>query len=182
MIFKAFFVSLQSRKDEETDMMQVRKSLVGDIDRLLQLMEAAKGIMRNDGNMTQWADGYPQREVIEHDIAQGHSYVCVENDTVVATFVFMPGPEPTYSHIEDGAWIDDVKPYYVIHRVASTPDSHGVFKAMMEHCLQYTDNIRIDTHRDNRIMRHCFERNGFRYCGIIHIRNGEERVAYQRLG
>lgn len=30
-----------------------------------------------------------------------------------------------------------------------------------------------------RIMQHCIRKAGFRYCGIIHLANGDERLAYQ---
>lgn len=161
--------------------MQIRKAVMDDMERLMQLMEAAREIMQGNGNPTQWADGYPQREVVERDIEQNHCYVCVDNGVVVGTFVFMQGPEPAYHQIEDGAWIDDRRPYYVVHRVASTPESRGVFAAMMEFCWTHSHNIRIDTHRNNHIMRHCFQRHGFAYCGIVRVRNGEERLAYQRV-
>jgi len=42
-------------------------------------------------------------------------------------------------------------------------------------------NIRIDTHKDNRIMQHNIEKHGFTYCGIIYLANGDERLAYQKL-
>jgi hypothetical protein len=31
-------------------------------------------------------------------------------------------------------------------------------------------------------MQKCILRAGFTYCGIIHIADGSERLAYQRLG
>lgn len=40
-------------------------------------------------------------------------------------------------------------------------------------------NLRADTHRNNRTMRHLLEKSGFRYCGIIHVADGSERLAYQ---
>ena len=43
------------------------------------------------------------------------------------------------------------------------------------------DNIRIDTHRDNKPMRHLLEKYGFTYCGIIYLLNGDERL-YCREG
>ena len=52
---------------------------------------------------------------------------------------------------------------------------------MMEYLDTLTDNIRIDTHRDNKIMQHNLAKYGFEYCGIIHIASGAERLAYQRL-
>ena len=34
--------------------------------------------------------------------------------------------------------------------------------------LAQYDSIRIDTHRDNSVMRNALLREGYRYCGIIH--------------
>jgi len=56
-----------------------------------------------------------------------------------------------------------------------------VFKTMMQYLENITDNIRIDTHKDNHIMQHNLARFGFQYCGIIHIASGAERLAYQRV-
>ena len=35
---------------------------------IMQVMDAAKGIMRQSGNMHQWGDGYPSEAVITADI------------------------------------------------------------------------------------------------------------------
>ena len=96
----------------------------------MTVLEAAKGIMRADGNMHQWADGYPSTQVIQDDIDKQQGYVLEEDSRVVGYFTFMPSPEPTYSTIYGGAWLDDERPYHVIHRIASLPDVHGVFTAI----------------------------------------------------
>ena len=70
---------------------------------IMQVMDAAKKIMRQSGNMLQWGDGYPSESA-----------------------------------------------------------------------------IRIDTHRDNKIMQHNLLKYGFTYCGIIYLANGDERLAYQK--
>jgi len=80
-----------------------------------------------------------------------------------------------------GHWLDDTQPYYVIHRVASLPDAHGVMHDLLGYCLKLTSNIRIDTHRDNHIMQHCLSKAGFTYCGIILLLDGDERLAYQKI-
>jgi hypothetical protein len=51
----------------------------------------------------------------------------------------------------------------------------------MDYCFSQDPNIRIDTHRDNKIMRHLVEKHGFAYCGIIYLDNGDERLAYQLI-
>ena len=47
--------------------------------------------------------------------------------------------------------------------------------------LAQYDSIRIDTHRDNSVMRNALLREGYRYCGIIRCWNGSERLAYQLI-
>ena len=103
-------------------------------------------------------------------------------------FAFLPSPEPTYAKIYDGEWIDDVKPYHVVHRIASYPDAHGIFSSIMDFCFSHDTNIRIDTHRDKtmvstnrQIMQHNILKHGFTYCGIIYLQSGDERLAYQKM-
>ena len=109
--------------------MIVRKATIEDIPRILEVCEQAKAIMRSDGNLQQWTDGYPSEEVIRKDIA----------------------------------------------------NSHNVADTCFSYCWGCIQNLRIDTHRDNRIMRHCIEKTGFKYCGIIYLENGDERLAFQKI-
>lgn len=163
--------------------MLIRKATPNDLPRMMQLFEEAKGIMRRSGNLHQWTGGYPSEQQISQEIADGNSYLCIEPATqqVVATFAFILTGEPTYARIDGGEWLDDERPYGVIHRLASTPTSHGVAVHVFDWCLERCRNLRIDTHRDNRIMQHLLLKYGFSYCGIIYLRNGDERLAYQRL-
>lgn len=159
----------------------IRAAVAADTEAIMAVLEAARGIMRASGNPSQWPDGYPTRAMIEKDIAGGHGYVVVDSQSTVGYFAFIPSPDPTYSIIYDGAWIDAHSPYHVIHRIASYPHAHGIFASMMEFCLQRDKSLRIDTHRDNKIMQHNLQKHGFTYCGIIHLLNGDERLAYQRI-
>ncbi len=154
----------------------------------MQVMEAAKKIMRSSGNMHQWGEGYPSEVVITNDIEKHGGYVIEEGDVndqstgrIVGYFAFLPSPEPTYSKIYDGKWLDGTQSYHVVHRIASYPDVHGIFKDIMEFCFSHDANIRIDTHKDNRIMQHNIEKHGFTYCGIIYLANGDKRMAYQKI-
>lgn len=162
-------------------MYRIRKATMADVPVIMRLIDEARGIMRSCGNMNQWIDGYPDLATIENDINNRQCYLCVEQGgNIVASFAFIPGPEPTYAKIYEGRWLDD-KPYYVVHRLASTAASHGVFDVVMDYCMDVAGNVRVDTHRDNAIMRHVIERYGFKYCGIIYLLNGDERLAYQLM-
>ena len=161
---------------------------------IMKVMDAARKIMRQSGNIHQWGEGYPSEDVIISDMDKHGGFVIEEGDgenlssdgeapspkKIVGYFAFLPSPEPTYSKIYNGEWLDDVKPYHVIHRIASYPDVHGIFNDIMDFCFSHDVNIRIDTHKDNRIMQHNIKKHGFTYCGIIYLASGDERLAYQK--
>ena len=158
----------------------IRHASMADLPVILDLRDQAREIMRSYGNVNQWPEGYPLQEKFENDIEQGHSYVMMDGKgEIVGTFAFIPGPDVTYKVIYDGQWLDD-EPYYVIHRIASTPGSHGILDALLDYCEALSPNIRIDTHEDNIIMRKGLEKRGYQYCGIIHLLNGDERLAFQK--
>lgn len=147
----------------------------------MRLIDASRLTMRQSGNAKQWPDGYPSRAVVEDDVRRADCYlICAVDGLPVGSFVVREGPDPSYSRLYGGRWVDDERPYRVVHRLTSLPTAHGVFGAMMSFCRSLTDNLRMDTHRDNRVMQHLLLKHGFQYCGIIHLQsNGEERLAYQ---
>ena len=160
---------------------QIRIARPEDLPAIMTVIQAAKGIMRRSGNFNQWKDGYPSASVITDDIRRGVGCVVLDDDAISGYFAFIPSPEPTYAQIFDGQWLDASAPYHVIHRIASTPDSKGVFTSLMDWCFSQEGNICIDTHRDNHIMQHCITSYGFTYCGIIYLASGDERLAYQMI-
>ena len=163
-------------------MITIRKTKPEDLAVVMEVFEEGKRIMRKAGNMKQWTGGYPSAELIEKDIRNGNSYVCLdEEERIIGTFAFIPGKDPTYTHIYEGQWLDDTLPYATIHRLASTEASKGVAAACLNWCFRQMPNLRADTHRDNLILQHILTKHGFRYCGIIYLLNGDERLAYQKI-
>ena len=156
----------------------IRKTKQEDIPRLMEIFAEARRFMAYTGNPEQWAEDYPGRELLLKDISRSDSFVVQAGKEVIATFVLRAGEDPTYSVIYDGEW-PDAGPYATIHRIASDGSRKGIFHLVMKFALKNYDSIRIDTHRDNRIMRNAILREGFRYCGIIRCWNGTERLAYQ---
>lgn len=159
----------------------IRQATMDDLPTILSLRDQAREIMRSYGNTYQWPDGYPRNDMFKKDIELGGSYVMAdETGAIVGTFALLPSPEVTYNVIYDGQWLND-KPYHVIHRIASTPDSHGILDAVLDFSEAMAPNIRIDTHEANVIMRKGLEKHGYQYCGIIHLLNGDERLAFQKV-
>lgn len=161
--------------------MEIRPATPEDIDTILRIIDEARTIMRESGNMTQWSDGYPSREIILSDIALDQAYVCTVGPETVGYFCFIKGddPDPNYSVIEAGQWLDDL-PYGVIHRLASGRQVKGIAQAAFDFAFSQINNIRVDTHRENLPMQHYLKKNGFVYCGIIHVSDGTPRDAFQK--
>ena len=158
--------------------LSIRKSAPEDIPEMLEIFAAARRFMAGTGNPDQWSEDYPGEELLKSDIASGDSHVILSEGRIVATFVLRPGNDPTYDTIYDGNWPNNL-PYATIHRIASRGERKGMLHAAMQYALERYSAIRIDTHRDNTVMRNAIAKEGFTYCGIIHCWNGTERLAYQ---
>jgi len=158
---------------------RVRAAVPEDIPAIMQVLADGRATMRADGNLNQWVKGYPSEETIREDIRNGWGFaVCGDGSQIDGYFALIQGVEPTYLKIYEGAWLND-GPYGTIHRMAARHGAHGIFAAAMEFAAGRCSNIRIDTHRDNRIMQHNILAHGFSYCGIIYLSDGAERLAYQ---
>lgn len=159
--------------------MKIRKTTEKDFPQVVKMYEDARNFMAAHGNPDQWGRTKPELSVIVNDINEGCSYVLEDEGKLLATFYFRSGPDPTYSVIEDGQWLND-KPYSVIHRITSTGKVKGSASFCINEALKKSGNLKIDTHEDNYIMQNLLKKLGFTYCGIIYVEDGSKRLAYQK--
>lgn len=160
--------------------MIIRKAEKEDIESIQKVLAAAKAFMESTGNYSQWnAQDYPGNSV-PGDIEKGTGYVLENAGEIHGYFAFIIGEDPCYRKIE-GKWTDDKLPYAAIHRVASDGSCHGVLEAILDFGFGIINNIRIDTHEDNKPMRYKLEKNGFTYCGTVWMADGTPRRAYQKI-
>jgi RimJ/RimL family protein N-acetyltransferase len=160
--------------------MEIRKTEKSDIKRMMEIYEYAKEYMQENGNKNQWTEGYPQQKLIEDDIKKGNSYICIDENEIIGTFYFGQEIELTYKLISNGKWMND-ETYGVIHRIAVSRNKKGIATYCINWCFELCGNIRIDTHRENIPMQKTLEKLGFKYCGVIHLNNGDERIAFQKI-
>ena len=102
--------------------------------------------------------------------------MCLDS-TIEGVFALIPGEDPTYRYIENGAWHSS-RPYATIHRLASRGTTRGIAKACFDFCLERSSYLRIDTHEDNRPMQQAVTRCGFQKCGTIYLTDGSPRIAF----
>ena len=173
--------------------MQIRKTTVGDIDAVMSIIEEARRTIAALG-IDQWQNGSPNRAMIEEDISLGRGRAVTLNGEIVGTFALIFDGEPTYKIIEQGAWSFPDRTdtgewsYLAIHRVAISVASRGT--GVSTAIIRYAEDtaraygrssLRIDTHEGNVVMRRMLEKHGFVCRGVIHLENGDPRVAYEKL-
>ena len=159
--------------------MQIRKSTLADLDTILKMYEDARSFMAVHGNPLQWGNSYPPKALVAQDIEEGNSYVCQDSGKIAATFYYREGRDDTYAKIYEGQWLDD-SPYGAVHRITSNGALKGAASFCIAWALRQCGNLRIDTHRDNIVMQHLLDKNGFSYRGIIYVADGSQRLAYQK--
>ncbi len=159
--------------------MKIRKTTLNDLERVMEIYDLARDFMVRTGNPNQWKTHKPQKELIVKDIEKEQSFVCIKDEKIIGVLAFIYGEDPTYRVIYDGQWLND-EPYAVVHRIASSGEAKGTGTFMMKWAESQFPHIRIDTHRDNRVMQNMLKKLGYTYCGIIHLEDGDERLAFEK--
>lgn len=160
--------------------LQLRHATMTDLPAIHALFVQAQAYMFREGNIEQWRR-LPARSVLEADIAKNELYVYTQSvageEVLEGTFVLQQGSVPAYEKIEQGTW-PTKGPYVSLHRVVSSGHVKRLFDRMCAYAFTMADEVRIDTHEKNISMRRALRRNGFTYCGIIHLPDGGARRAY----
>jgi len=166
--------------------MHFKLSSRDDIPKIMTIIKQAQESFKQAG-INQWQNNYPNETSIQKDIELGESYVVLDNELIIGTFALSYRNESTYDIIYDGSWLSN-EHYAVIHRIAIESSYKGkgvstlVFKEVEKWCLDKNiHSIKIDTHNDNQAMRKLLEKNGYSYCGIIYLVDGNKRLAYEKL-
>lgn len=160
--------------------MHIKIATIKDINVILDIYTVAKQFMDATGNCNQWSERYPPKELILSDIKNKSCHLCVSDEGhLLGVFYFSIENDPTYSAIYNGHWLND-EPYGVIHRMASNRRQSGIADFCLKWCFIQCKNIRVDTHKDNKVMQNILRKNGFVPCGTICIKDGTERIAFHK--
>lgn len=166
--------------------MELRKSVPPDLLPIMSIIDEAKNYFCKNG-IDQWQNGYPDHDTIKLDMKNGCSYVLTGEGGVIGTAAIVFTGEETYGEISGGSWLTDGD-YAVIHRIAVRESCKG--EGLASHILDGArdltikkgfGSIRVDTHRDNFSMQRLLKKTGFEYCGIIHLKDKSERLAFEKV-
>ena len=158
-------------------MITVRKSTLADLPKIEEIYSFARDFMVTTHNPHQWGNNHPLTSEIIKDIKTENHYIIEKEGDILGVFSLFLDPDPTYGHV-DGKWLNDEE-YATIHKIASSGKEKGVLLVAVNYGLSFKNNVRIDTHEENKVMQHLLEKYGFKKCGIIYLLNGDPRIAYQ---
>lgn len=170
------------REQSKEDLMgvkMVREAMTQDLPVILGIYENARRFMADNGNPSQWKDGFPPESLLCEDISKRRLYVLEREGKICGAFAFIIGEDPTYRSIEEGHWMSNER-YGTIHRLAKDGTERGIFSECLAYCEGIIQHLRIDTHEKNRVMQRLIEAHGFCRCGIIHVADGSPRIAYEK--
>jgi GNAT superfamily N-acetyltransferase len=161
-----------------------RQATEADLPAAMAVLNAGIAYLKAQGS-PQWQDGQgPTEEQVLADISAGFGYVLIHEGEVAGYGALIPGPDPIYEHITEGAWSQNGD-YVAIHRIAVDTNirGKGLSKTLFHDLIvlaranDYTD-VRVDTFPANEIMQHVIMGAGFQYAGMIQFpfAHGERRA------
>lgn len=161
--------------------MNIRKANYKDLEEIRLIYQSARKFMSDNGNPNQWGNNNPPLSRTEEDLRENNLYVVEDDIDILAVFFYKYGDDPTYKIIYQGNWLNN-SPYGIIHRIAVSDKARG--KGIAGICFDFAysqcKNLKIDTHKDNIPMQRALAKHGFKQCGIIHLINGDERIAFHK--
>lgn len=168
-------------------MFEIKRTKREDLSVIMRIVNMSKETFAEEG-IDQWQKGYPKRDDFLQDMMMNESFAIFEDDCVVGTLMISKNPETTYKDIHQGTWLQD-GPYAVVHRFTIDPISRrqGLATKTLEELermlksFETIKSIRMDTHKNNLGMQGLLEKLGYEYCGIIYLKNGDARYAYEKL-
>ena len=162
--------------------MEIRLAFPNEVNAVMKVIEDAKKTLAKAGS-DQWQNDYPNADIIIDDIISGQAYVALEEGELLAYAAVTKSPEKAYEAIYDGNWEGKEAEYLVFHRIAVASDvqGKGVAQTFLEGLIEGFDylDFRSDTHDQNKVMQHIFEKLGFKQVGKIPVDG--ERLAYQKV-
>ena len=165
----------------------LKKANSTEIEEIMSVIKDGKEFLKQQG-INQWQHGSPGCSDIEKDIKQETSYVYELDGEIVGTAMLNTYDADYEKYLTIWTKCNN---YLVIHRLAVKKEyrSQGIGHKFMNDIILFAkensvEYIRIDTHKDNVIMRKYLSKNNFKELDEIKlsIKNSlddKERIAYE---
>jgi len=152
----------------------IRKARQDEIGEIMELISKCVQVMQAAGS-DQWDESYPNKEIIDLDIAQGTLYVCEEDQAIAGILVLDENASEEYKKIE---WKQNQGPHLIMHRLAVHPHIQG--KGIATRLIAFAEDyaarngytsIRLDTYAKNTRALEIYPRLGYDHRGEVGFPN-----------
>lgn len=158
---------------------------------MMIIVNDAKALLKSQ-NINQWQTGYPNQPLLEQDIREGIGFVLETDGEIAGMCAVTFGAEECYNKIENGSWLTEGENYAVVHRMAVGSNYHRqnlpavMFAEIEKKALKNNaKSMRADTHPENPAMQRTLLKQGFEFCGKIHLiggeEDGQERIGFEKI-
>jgi len=180
-------LKIVSKLPKKVDNIMLKKANSTEIEEIMSVIKDGKEFLKQQG-INQWQHGSPGCSDVENDIKQETSYVYELDGKIVATAMLNTYDADYEKYLTIWTKCNN---YLVIHRLAVKKEyrSQGIGHKFMNDIILFAkensvEYIRIDTHKDNVIMRKYLSKNNFKELDEIKlsIKNSlddKERIAYE---
>lgn len=180
-------LKIVSKLPKKVGNIMLKKANSTEIEEIMSVIKDGKEFLKQHG-INQWQHGSPGWGDVENDIKQETSYVYELDGKIVGT-AMLNTYDADYEKYPT-LWTKCNK-YLVIHRLSIKKEyrSQGVGHKFMNDIILFAkensvEYIRIDTHKDNVIMRKYLSKNNFKELGKIKLSmknslDDKERIAYE---
>ena len=165
----------------------LKKANSTEIEEIMSVIKDGKEFLKQQG-INQWQHGSPGCSDVENDIKQETSYVYELDGEIVGTAMLNTYDADYEKYLTIWTKCNN---YLVIHRLAVKKEyrSQGIGHKFMNDIILFAkensvEYIRIDTHKDNVIMRKYLSKNNFKELDEIKLSmknslDDKERIAYE---
>ena len=187
MKVRLLLLKIVSKLPKKVGNIMLRKANSTEIEEIMSVIEDGKEFLKQQG-INQWQHGSPGCSDVENDIKQETSYVYELDGEIVGT-AMLNTYDADYEKYPT-IWTK-CNNYLVIHRLSVKKEcrSQGVSHKFMNDIILFAkensvEYIRIDTHKDNVIMRKYLSKNNFKELDEIKLSmknslDDKERITYE---
>ncbi|MBQ3658144.1 MAG: GNAT family N-acetyltransferase [Bacteroidales bacterium] len=154
------------------------------LDEIFAVYSAAIAAME-DGEIFQWDDVYPDKEILAEDIAKNQMFVGLIDNHIAVCFVLS---EECDSQYQNGKWTYPDAKFNVIHRLCVNPKFQK--KGIAMQTLEFIENlcksdgyetIRIDCFTENPHAKKLYDKAGYIVTGYANWRKGKFELREKKL-
>lgn len=150
----------------------MQKAEMVDLENVLKLFKDVIHTMQLNG-IVQWNEDYPNREILQQDIANGEMFVLKDQDQIIGCVTLNKEEISAYENVN---WSSS-EPALIIHRVAIANgyQGRGLVKQLLDFSEKYAlesgiHMIKTDTSVSNNQMMSVYIKYGYQVVGQIFSR------------